>query len=508
MKDKIKKLIPEKRWQKISLIVILILILILIFNIIFNEKEVEEKQVKETQVSISRVFDLMAENRGLSLVGKVESQSGGVLRVESSGEIAYVNKKLGDKVYAREVIAEIKNSSQRANVLRAQGILDGAEANLLKITNSSGQAKSLIKASINNAYSTADDAIRNKVDQFIKEGDSITPNMITSLGDYSERKMIEEERYQIYLILKEWANDLQSLNSLDSGDELERQYNVAKEGLEEVLGFLELVAVTINQQNSENEYLAQSTIDKYKSDVSIARSSVSSSLNSLISSYNTYSSQVGLEGKNQDILYAESQITQAKAGLYGAYAELEKTIIRSPVTGLVNSILIKNGDVVTQFQEVGDVVGSGEKEIIAFINEDERENVAIGTKVVIENQFQGQVIRMAPAVNKDTQKIEIRIDIDEKDNIKDGQNVSMVIETKDLNKISAEKIFIPITAVKITGDNKSVFSVDEDNKLVSRPVSIEKVEGERIEITSGISLEDIIVVDARGLKEGQVVTIK
>ncbi|MCB9805533.1 efflux RND transporter periplasmic adaptor subunit [Candidatus Nomurabacteria bacterium] len=509
MKDQLKKLIPKKKWQKVVSIIVLVLIVIFIINLIKGNDDSSKNVVKETQVSVSRVFDLVADSGKLSLVGIVESQSEAILRAESSGEISYVNKKLGDSVYSREVIAEIKNSSQRASLLRAQGVLDAAQANLLKSTNSSGQAESLIKTSITNAYSTADDAVRNKVDQFIEDGDSYTPDMINSLGDYFSRQKIEEERYQLYLTLTAWEEDLQALDSLGSGDDLERHYNVAKESLEEVRNFLSLVAVTINQQDFEGDYLPQTTIDKYKSDVSVARSNVNSSLSSMISSYNTYSSQVGLEGKNQDILSAEAQVTQARAGLYAAQAELEKTIIRSPVTGLLNSISIKQGDVVTQFEDVGDVVGNGENEIVAFINENERENIKIGTKVIIENKFNGEVIRIAPAINRDTQKIEIRIAVDGTEtNLKNGQNVSMIIETSSQAKIDLQKVFIPITAVKISGDSQFVFYIDGEGNLTSTPVSIGKIEGERVEVISGVSLDDIIVVDARGLKDGQKVTIK
>lgn len=507
-----KFLKPQKRWQKIVFGIVIVLLIIIIARSIFGSNTDEQKDNKKTKiVEVARVFDIANKTTNLPVVGKAESQSEAILRAESQGEISYVRKSLGDNLRSGEIIAEIKNDSQRADVLRASGVYDAAKANLIKVENNSSQAENLIKGSIFSSYSNSLDAVKNKVDQFITDADTKNPKVNASVGDdktsYFDRQEIERQRIIIGDLLDAWAINAYSVNDVSSAVELEQRFNESKANLESVRDFLVQVANTVNETKA-SEGLSQSTVDKYKSDVSSAVSSVNSSLNSLISAYNAYSSQVNLGGDSQDILSAKAQLTQARAGLLSAQANLEKTIVRSPITGVLNSINIKQGDVVSQFQDLGEVVGNGEIEIIAFINESDRKTVEVGSEVIIENDYRGEVIRMAPSLNQTTQKIEIRISVPQDSQISNGESVSLEIVRKVNKEKESTTIIVPLTAVKITGDKSNVFTVNQEGVLESKEVKIGDIIGEYVEIDNGIDLSTAIVIDSRGLKEGDKVEVK
>ena len=79
---------------------------------------------------------------------------------------------------------------------------------------------------------------------------------------------------------------------------------------------------------------------------------------------------------------------------------------------------------------------------------------------------------------------------------------------KDPNAKSVSgPISIPITAIKVEAQRTVVYSV-QDGKLVAKEITIGKISGTAVEVLTGLALEDEIVVDARGFKEGQEVEIQ
>jgi hypothetical protein len=71
---------------------------------------------------------------------------------------------------------------------------------------------------------------------------------------------------------------------------------------------------------------------------------------------------------------------------------------------------------------------------------------------------------------------------------------------------STGMVLLPLSSVKLTAGARVIFTVEE-GRLVAIPVEIGEVRGERLEVIVGLSPETRIVRDARGLAEGQAVTV-
>lgn len=490
--------------------IIIILILIVLGRTIFGGNIQEEAltQKSNPKVEVARVYDIASQNLSLPVTGTVESQSEATIRTEATGEISATYKKIGDSVYSGERIAEIKNASQRADLLRAQGILDGAKANLSKIEGNSTENVSLILNSVRNSFITADDAVRSKTDQFFERPDTSQAKIIFLFDDPILRESINKQRVQIEFILNDWSQEINTLNSgTKTSQELSAILLNAKTNLETIQNYLNDVASAVNTFEPINT-ISQATIDRYRGDVSSARSSVNASYTSLLNSYNSLSSQIGLDTKGQDVLSAEAQVKQARAGVLSAQAQLEKTIVRSPISGKINSISIQRGDFVSSFQEVVQVVGSGEIEIVVYINEEDRDTVQVGTEVSIDGKFKGKVARIAPAINSATQKIEMRIVPSENTKLSDGSVVSIIIQ-REVEQTESDTIVVtvPIAAVRISAEESYVFKITDEGTLEKIIVKTGRVLGDRVVIEEGLDLNEIIVIDARGRKAGEEVTI-
>ena len=116
---------------------------------------------------------------------------------------------------------------------------------------------------------------------------------------------------------------------------------------------------------------------------------------------------------------------------------------------------------------------------------------------------------VAPALDKKTKKIEVKIAIvDSGNSFIEGESVELEIERSFVADDSTKEIIVPISALKITTDGIFVFTLDELNILTQHKVAVGSIVGSGIIVFSGVTSDMEIVLDARGLQRGQEVVIK
>jgi hypothetical protein len=132
----------------------------------------------------------------------------------------------------------------------------------------------------------------------------------------------------------------------------------------------------------------------------------------------------------------------------------------------------------------------------------------VGAPVTIEDNGSGVVTQIASAIDPLTKKIEVRVGISEEENIlTNGESVRLAITTESGTASEATDISLPVIAIKMTPEGPVVFSVNNENILVPHPVTLGAIAGDTV-VTTGIDSNLTIVTDARGLRAGEVVTIK
>lgn len=194
-----------------------------------------------------------------------------------------------------------------------------------------------------------------------------------------------------------------------------------------------------------------------------------------------------------------------------ARANLEKTIVRAPISGTINSLSLKVGDYLSAGSVAVVIANNGALEVTAYVTDIDSREIAAGSAATIETQagtVKGAVTRVAPAIDPATKKVEVRIGITEgNSNLVNGQSVTVSIERAHKATTALKTITLPLSALKVGADSISVFTVDEDNKLIAHAVTLGQLLGDRVEIESGVTAEMQIVTDARGLQPGQVVSL-
>jgi len=446
------------------------------------------------EVQVARVSDLMNGMSGLSVVGEVQSKSEAKISPESSGRITRVYATLGQNVGTGAILAEIENSSQRAALLQAEGSLDAAKA-------SQSGSRGTAVATILTAYGAIDSAVADAVGQIFSDPESSQAAFTVSSKDTQALADIERIRPTLRPILERHVTASISLSeSSDLGAEL----TLVESELREVRTYLDVTLKALNAGVARDD-ITLSTISGYVADVTAARTAVTTSLSAVVSARATTEN-------GGAVTSSQANIKQAQGTYNAALANLEKTRIRAPISGTLNNFDIKLGDTVSASQQVAVVSNNGALEIVAFVTENDRAKISVGGKVAVEGGFTGTITKIAPALDPVTRKIEVRIGLplDALKELTNGESVRVELKQSASASTTGAKtgpLRIPIAALKIESDRKVVYTVDAESKIVALPVKSGKLSGGFVEITEGLTAETEIIADARGLKEGDVVSV-
>lgn len=441
------------------------------------------------RVEVASVADIMSGGSSLSGVAEIQSVSEAKISPEVGGRIVRVNASLGQRVGAGQILAEIENSSQRAAVLQAEGSLDAAKA-------AAGGSQTSALTTVLGAYAAVDSALNDAVKQIDTDPDDSNPAFSVSTRDTQALADMIKLRPSMRVIFERQDSQADTLTAAsDFNPELARLENE----LQQVRAYLDVVLKVLNA-GVAREDLSIATISGYVADVTAARAGINSSLSAVIAARTSLDSQGTVSA-------SAASVKQAQGAYNAALASLEKTIIRAPISGTLNHFTVKLGDTVAPQQQVAIVSNNAALEAIIFVTEEDKDHIAVGQKVDFEGETQGTITRIAPALDPVTRRIEVRIGLPANASFTNGQSVRVELAKNGTAKPVSGPLSIPITALKVEAERTVVYTV-ADGKLVAKEITIGKLSGVSVQVTEGLMLEDEIVVDVRGLKEGQDVEVQ
>lgn len=521
------------RPKQLGIIILLILILSTIGRAMFRTETTNETTIAPRAVTLSSVSDLSLNTSRISLLGTVTSVNEATVRAESGGELRVVYRKLGDYVSAGQIIAEFENAGERAAVTAAEGGYEQAKAtrDIARITkNSSESSLSDTKTSaVNTITSTSnsmDDAVRVKADQLFLNPNNAQAEFLPLVPDQMLVIKINNERVALEQLLTTRAARNKTI-AVD-GD-LVSELNLLEAETKQVKTFLDDVAFALSKALPNNTF-TQASLEGAKINITSARSQISGALTSIVGSRSALNNSLTTSAIAQTnysdteggatSASSDAQVKSALGNYQGALSRLEKTRVRSPISGTLNSLSVKTGDYVAPYTEIGVISNNGALEVLAYGTEEDMRQLTVGAKVSIEDTASGVVTKVATALDPRTKKIEVRIGITKGgDTLVNGGSVRVNIArpttfVQSTKTPTSSKIEIPIAALKITPQGSFIFTVDEstttpnEGVLVSHKVTEGALLGDKIQIIEGITPSMVIVTDVRGLQDGKSVTIK
>ena len=480
---------------------VLILLACIIFFIIRGNgnSETPSEERKIPAVTMSAVRDL-GNTSVFSIVGTVSAVSEARLQAEASGRITSVSAELGDTVYAGAIIGTIENSSEHASLLQAQGAYDSAVASSLQSGTGLEETKIAVRNTYRNSFSTAEDIIRNLTDDFFQNPTSKMRGF--RLSGAIGASAFNEDRGEIETILTTWSSHITTnYEGLSEEDMLKE----AESGIITINDFTARLALIITDYDA-NPYFTEEKLAVYKTRLAGARASLDGTLTAISATRSAYN-QARISASPDTASQSSALLKSALGTLRSAQANYEKTIVRTPITGTINALYLKQGEYISNGQPTVTVANNGSLEITTAVGEKDLAYIHIGDVVHINNSATGTITKIAPAVDPTTGKSEVKISTGNISSFTNGSTVSVEFTQQITTTEESSTIVIPLKALKMLASGSFVFEVSETNTLNALPVTLGAIRGDSVEVTEGLTHDTRIVTDARGLKAGDHVTV-
>lgn len=386
----------------------------------------------------------------VSVTGRVKPAENVDLAFERSGKIASVSVRVGSNVSAGQTLASLSNADLAAQLTQARASLQKEQAELdqlragtrvedlqvyetavINAQNNLSDAESKaatdlvnlydgVRDVISDAYNKADDAL-NKQSADIFSNRMTNPNIIFYTSSQAE---ISAEQGMIagQDALENIGSTLFSLGTSQSS--LDSALASVESKMQTIQNSLNSFSEALN--NAQN--LTDSVLSTYKYNVNLGRTNITNSLSSInskkqaiaaqkITSSNainaaknslaTAQDQLALKRAGtaaQDIQSQEAQVRYAQANVDNYAAQLAKTVIYSPISGVVTRQDLKVGQIVNANTAVVSVMSAAQFEIEANVPEADIAKIKIGdpAKITLDTYgngvvFEAKVVEVEPA---------------------------------------------------------------------------------------------------------------
>lgn len=216
-----------------------------------------------------------------------------------------------------------------------------------------------------------------------------------------------------------------------------------------------------------------------------------------------------LESLEAQARAAEAQVRQATAGMAQASAQRGRTILRSPINGVVSGLAFKEGDMAVAGQPIMTIVRDDALKAIARVPERAFHRVEEGMPArvaLLANpsvSAEGTVTVKGAVVDRASRTGLVEIHLDNADRqLIAGSAIRIHIATEARENV----ILVPVAAVLLQAHTEQTGMayayVAEGDKAIQREVRVGKRTGEQLEILEGLAPgESLIVRGAHLLKD-------
>ena len=219
----------------------------------------------------------------------------------------------------------------------------------------------------------------------------------------------------------------------------------------------------------------------------------------------------GSAATQREVDNATSQLAISKARLEGIRARLERTSIFAPTAGVLNDLLVEEGEYVDSGNPVAQLVDTDTVKVVVEIPERDIAFFAIGEKAEIFVDAKGLARSLVGAISfiseladPRTRTTRMEITLDNKQRLlRSGQ----IVHVRLTRQILKDAVLIPLLAVIPMEDSKAVYVVNS-SQAKRREVELGIIRGYQVQITSGLEPGDkLIIAGHRFVAPGQKVNI-
>lgn len=221
-----------------------------------------------------------------------------------------------------------------------------------------------------------------------------------------------------------------------------------------------------------------------------------------------------LDRARANLRSAEAALTQAKSGVQSARSQvasaqstLGDSTIRSPIDGVVSRREVNAGDVAQPGATLYEIVVPSTMRLSGAASSEDLGMLAVGRRVDFQvrgypdQQFAGEIKRIAPVADPVTRQIELIVEIP-------NPGGKLIAGLYAEGRVSAEQkttLVLPENAIDTSGDRPSVMRVkDGAAERISIATGLRDEASERVEVTSGLAEGELVILShaARTIEPG------
>jgi RND family efflux transporter MFP subunit len=468
--------------------------------------------------------------QSVSVSGKVEAVKDVDLGFAQGGRVGRVLATVGSRVEQGSVLAETENGDIVALVQQREASLQVAEAELasllvgtrkeeIAVAEADVRAKNIaleqaalsLIDEVQDAYTTADNAIKTKVDQFFSNASGLTPQLSFSVSNSNTKNIVESGRRDMGTLLSTWEPHVAGVTAPTVSESVSE----AKANLGSVSVFL-MHANNAVSQGLTGGSVTQTTLNGYGTDIGVARTSINTAISSLTVAETAWlsaatalaSAEKNLSLKKagataQDLAAQQARVKSAKASVLDAEAQLRKTRIIAPFAGTITEVSVKVGEVAQSNTPVISIITASDLLVESYVPETNVALLAVDDTAEItldayggDAVFAARVASIDPAetVRDGISTYRTLLTFEQADaRIRPGMtaNISIVADKRD-NVISVPQKIITIR------EGKKLVKVKRGDIFEDREVTTGAVSSVgTIEILSGLSVGDVVLLSEK-----------
>lgn len=465
--------------------------------------------------------------------GIVESLTQAELRSQTSAPVSNIKVRVGQEVEAGKVLVTLSNTDVSAQLKQAQaalamqravlaGLISGASPEDIALSYTDlAQAQEGFLAHyanalilINDAYVKTSDAVIKQISGLLLNDDTPFPQLSFTTNNAQAAIDATVLRVQVQKDLTKWREEIDSLTPTDRR-QIDSALVQVKTRLATALSFLNKLDDALADAGgvSGGSVAARANVNAARGILNALSSMVTAQAQSIANArFAVDRAQQGLALKKAGGTVAqreaqEAVVAQAEAGVATLSAQLEKTIIRSPISGKVASLPVRIGELISPGQLVSSIVNTNSLQVKTFVSEADLSIVREGDEALVNNLVSGRVFRVAPSVDPQTKKVSVDIIItdEHQTTLVVGQTVDVTIKAQKL-QATQNSYLVPLSAVRISSNGSYLFEV-VDNRVKEMPVQTGDLMGESVVVFGSLSPSTEIITIARGIKAEEIVKV-
>lgn len=204
------------------------------------------------------------------------------------------------------------------------------------------------------------------------------------------------------------------------------------------------------------------------------------------------SGDISAQSFEQVQVQARSAQLQYQAAKLGYDTQVEYSTVTAPIGGKLESVNMELHSMVSQSSQLCVITGEGVKKVSFSVPERIKVNLELGGRIRLQKQgteYEAEITKLADMISPQTGLFEVEAAIEGGDGLAPGSTVKLFVVSDYTN----DAITIPVDAVYYDGGDAYAYTC-EGSTVHKVPVETGIFDEERIEILSGITMQDKVIV--------------